>query len=245
MAEKKLPPPIQNLADSIEKKNLKISFGLEQQGHIPTIEKILNEFASARSEYLWEKIGKEIGWDSYTAMRYYLEYLRKRVDQFRWVETTCGKRIEFDDSDYEVLRQQKLFYDNSRNCVMAVWKNEEGKKIVAPIAKLMMDLDGKTVIHYKDGNPLNLKRENIDCITKKVSHQKQKKQSTSSGLPTTSIYKGVSWSKFANKWSAYIKMDDKKKHLGYFTEEIQAAKTYNEAAKEIWGENYSNLNKLD
>ena len=62
--------------DGIEKKGLKVLFGLEQQGHIATIEKILNEFGSATSEYVWEKIGKEIGWCPNAAARRYIEYLR-------------------------------------------------------------------------------------------------------------------------------------------------------------------------
>lgn len=170
--------------------------------------------------------------------------MRIFANQFRWIKTTCGKNIEFDDLDYEVLRQQYVFFDNNRNVVMAVWVSEEGKKTVAPVAKLMLDAEGKAIIHYKDLNPLNLKRENIEYITHQIAHYKQKKQKTANGNKPTSIYKGVSWSKFAKKWSAYIKIDYKKKHLGYFIEEIEAARAYNKACKENWGENYSLLNKI-
>lgn len=79
MKDKKLPPLIEKLADALEKKGLKITFGLEQQGHIPTIEKMLDEFGSARSEYVWEKIGKEIGWCHKTAAFWYCEYLRGKL----------------------------------------------------------------------------------------------------------------------------------------------------------------------
>jgi hypothetical protein len=71
----KLPPLIEKLAEAIEKKGLKITFGLEQQGHIETIERILDEFGS--NQYAWEKIGKEISWDSNTAAFHYIKYLRK------------------------------------------------------------------------------------------------------------------------------------------------------------------------
>jgi hypothetical protein len=74
--DKKLPPLIQHLADAIEKKNLKIVFGLEAQGHIPIIEKILDEIGS--NEYAWEKIGKEIGWCPQTAAYHYISYLRRK-----------------------------------------------------------------------------------------------------------------------------------------------------------------------
>lgn len=81
LAEKESNKPInliQKLADAIEKKGLKIQFGLEQQGHIPTIEKMLDDFGTASSAYIWGKIGKEIGWEPLTAALHYCEYLRKQ-----------------------------------------------------------------------------------------------------------------------------------------------------------------------
>jgi len=82
MIEQELPPHIKMLADAIEAQEasvlIKVQFGLEQQGHIPTIEKMLNEFGSARSEYIWQRIGQAIGWDYKTAAFYYVEYLRSK-----------------------------------------------------------------------------------------------------------------------------------------------------------------------
>ena len=41
-----------------------------------------------------------------------------------------------------------------------------------------------------------------------------------------SKYSGVSWNKNKNKWVSYIKINGKKKHLGYFTSEEEAADAY-------------------
>ena len=60
-----------------QENNVKIVFGLEQQKHIETIERILSELGS--NEYAWEKIGKEIGWCPKTACYHYVSYLRKLV----------------------------------------------------------------------------------------------------------------------------------------------------------------------
>jgi hypothetical protein len=76
---KPLPPLIQALVDGIEKKGLKIAFGLEQQGHIPTIERILADLGS--NEYAWDKIGKEIGWCPKTACYHYVKYLQDKLKQ--------------------------------------------------------------------------------------------------------------------------------------------------------------------
>ena len=53
-----------------------LKFGLEQQNHIETIGKILNDLGS--NEYSWEKIGKEIGWCPKTACFHYITYLREK-----------------------------------------------------------------------------------------------------------------------------------------------------------------------
>mgnify|MGYP000370174483 CR=1 FL=1 len=173
--------------------------------------------------------------DAAKAMRVY-------ANQFRWIKTTCGKKIEFDDLDYEVLRQQALFFDSRRKSVCALYFTKEGKRVVAPVAKLLVGAEGRSIIHYRNKNPLNLRRDNIELIDHQKAHYKQKKQRTSSGNITSSIYKGVSWSTFAGKWCAYIKIDGAKKHLGYFLIEGDAAKAYNKAAIENWGQEYSELN---
>jgi hypothetical protein len=52
----------------------------------------------------------------------------------------------------------------------------------------------------------------------------------------TSKYKGVFYDKKAGKFRAVLVVDGKKKHLGYFDNEIDAAKAYDNAAKIHRGE---------
>jgi len=51
----------------------------------------------------------------------------------------------------------------------------------------------------------------------------------------TSGYKGVTWSKKLNKWHAQISINYKKKHLGHYDNILDAAKAYENAAKELHG----------
>jgi len=60
---KELPLYLKEIMD------MPILFGLEAQGHIPTIEKMLSEGKS------WEEIGKTIGWCHDTAKEHYERYL--------------------------------------------------------------------------------------------------------------------------------------------------------------------------
>lgn len=173
-----------------------------------------------------------------------IKAMRIFANQFCFILTTDGERIECDDADYDLLRRKQIFWDKYRKQLLTLWFSKEGKRTVAPVAKLMIDCEGKTIITYKDGNPLNLKRENIDLINRKKAHGKMEKAKSINGKKPTSIYKGVSWSNFAKKWSAYICCDAHKKHLGYFINEEDAAEAYNIAAKERWGNAYSNPNVL-
>jgi hypothetical protein len=54
--------------------------------------------------------------------------------------------------------------------------------------------------------------------------------------PSSSKYIGVSFDKRSNKWLAYINLFGKRKHIGYFVNEIDAAIAYNELAIEYYGE---------
>lgn len=59
----------------------------------------------------------------------------------------------------------------------------------------------------------------------------------------SSKFKGVCWDKNREKWLVRIGFEGKLKHLGRFTDEVEAAKTYNEAALEIFGK-FACLNQI-
>lgn len=77
---------IKNLVDAIEKSNCKIVFGLESQGHIPTIEAELKKWNNNESDVdmtytkvVWDSIGKKIGWCPMTASLSYFKYLNNNT----------------------------------------------------------------------------------------------------------------------------------------------------------------------
>lgn len=79
------------------------------------------------------------------------------------------------------------------------------------------------IVDHIDNNKLNNKLENLQLITARENCSKDKKGS--------SKYTGVSWNKHRNKWIAHITINNKQKHLGYFTDELEASKTYQKALK--------------
>jgi hypothetical protein len=53
---------------------------------------------------------------------------------------------------------------------------------------------------------------------------------------STTGYKGVSWNKKAQKYSAQVGIDNKQKHLGYFDTAEEAFVVYQKASQELHGE---------
>jgi hypothetical protein len=59
------PDAVKDLCDILREGKIQVRFGLEAQGHIPTIEKALAEGKT------WEEIGKLIGWCPVTAKKHF------------------------------------------------------------------------------------------------------------------------------------------------------------------------------
>jgi hypothetical protein len=53
---------------------------------------------------------------------------------------------------------------------------------------------------------------------------------------SSSKYKGIAWKKENKKWQAQIHFNGECIFLGYFKDEIKAAKAYDEAAKKYYGQ---------
>lgn len=91
-------------------------------------------------------------------------------------------------------------------------------------------------IDHKNGNGLDNQKSNLRlCSNQENSRNQRLKVSNTSG------YKGVSWSKQLNNWAVQIRINGKKVHGGYFLDKEEAAKKYNELAKQYHGE-FANLN---
>lgn len=80
---------------------------------------------------------------------------------------------------------------------------------------------------HKDSNGLNNRRSNLRIAThQKNSWNRGKRSDNKSG------FIGVSWATREQKWHSQIWIDDKRVHLGYFKNPIDAAVAYDKAALE-------------
>jgi hypothetical protein len=85
-------------------------------------------------------------------------------------------------------------------------------------------------IDHSNHNTFDNRRSNLRLATRTQNNANHKKLNGQ-----TSIYKGVSWDSERQKWAAFIKLKQKSRFLGRFDTEVEAAKTYNAAAKESFG----------
>jgi len=100
--------------------------------------------------------------------------------------------------------------------------------------RLVMDAEPKMIIDHIDGNGLNNCRSNLRYVTTKENAANRRKLNS-----TSSPFKGVEVCR--GKIYAYIRVDKKKKHLGTFSTQEEAARAYDMAAIEAWG-HVANLN---
>lgn len=97
-------------------------------------------------------------------------------------------------------------------------------------------------IDHIDGNPLNNQRSNLRAVTRTQNNANRRVDGNKTAT-TTSQYKGVCWNKGKQNWHTQIKYLRHKYHIGYFHNEIDAAKAYNEAAIRFFGE-FARINEL-
>jgi len=76
----------------------------------------------------------------------------------------------------------------------------------------------KIVVDHIDNNPINNRLDNLQLISNRENLSKDRKG--------TSKYTGVSWCNKSTKWKGTIRINGKTKHLGFFTNELQASNYY-------------------
>jgi hypothetical protein len=91
-------------------------------------------------------------------------------------------------------------------------------------------ITGWRLVDHQDHNGLNNQRSNLRLAT---SGENARNARTRVGSKT-SQYKGVSRHK-SRGWVAYIVMEGRRRHLGYFGSEVEAAYAYDAAARELHG----------
>jgi hypothetical protein len=92
--------------------------------------------------------------------------------------------------------------------------------------RFLMDFPDILMVDHINHNTFDNRSCNLRLADNRLNQSNQKRE-------TSSKYTGVSWDKRAQKWKAYIQIDGKLHHLGYFESEESAYEAYLFALSEL------------
>lgn len=145
------------------------------------------------------------------------------------------KEILLDDDVYEELKNFTWCVQKQGNKFYAMRKHNRTKTIIMH-RSIMNVIDRNVYVDHIDGNGLNNQRNNL-----RLSTHSENLCNRPSVKNSKSIYKGVAWVSSHKKWRASIQANKVQKVLGYFNNEIEAAKAYDAVVKSYHGE-FASLN---
>lgn len=134
----------------------------------------------------------------------------KRVSAFRWYAKRFSKNIKFQSAPC----LENNF--SSRGLGRFILNCEEGFEVAL----------------VNSSNQFDYRRENLVILSRQQRQSRVGKRRST----TTSRYKGVSRNKKNKMWRASICRDGKSTYIGEYKSEVEAARAYNLAAREAFGE---------
>lgn len=166
------------------------------------------------------------------------------ITPYREIPLTRGKVAIIDAEDWPLVSRYKWGAFSSSGRRKPHWyatattpRHEGGKKV--RLHRILLSAPKGVQVDHRDGDGLNNRRTNLRLCTHGQNQQNRKAVVSKSG------YKGVKridkkpqWSV---RWIAAIKKDGRSRHLGSYDTAEEAARAYDRAAVQLFGE-FASLN---
>jgi hypothetical protein len=170
------------------------------------------------------------------AVRVILEYRLLRYGcAYRLIRLWPDDYAKVDPEDYERLNKHYWYLMKFKNTEYAV-RIENGFNIIHMHREIMQPPKGM-IVHHLNHDGRDNRKANLRIVTYKQNAVNNKPKADN----CTSKYKGVYWHKQRKKWAVSLKHHRKKIYIGLFTDEIEAAKAYDSAARK-YHDQYAYLN---
>lgn len=168
------------------------------------------------------------------------KYTPRRIiikNDYALVPLTKGEFAKIDIEDIEKINEHDWHTNIQKNGrLYACSKSFDNENLI--MHRIIMNAkENELVDHIENSKTLDNRKKNLRICNKAQNAWNSRKQKRK----TSSKYKGVSFNKIMKKFESYITCNKNRIRLGYFDDEIEAAKTYDAKAIELFGE-FANTN---
>jgi len=143
-------------------------------------------------------------------------------EDYKLIPLTKGKFAKVDNEDFDRVKDINWSYNNQGYA-----KND----YVGRMHRFIMNCPDDKVVDHINHDTIDNRKVNL-----RICDQQENCYNSSIQVGKSSIYKGVSWDKSRRLWMSYITVNKKRIILGYFKDEIDAAKSYDDASIKYHGE---------
>lgn len=154
---------------------------------------------------------------------------------YREISLTKGLVAIVDQFDFELVSVHR-WYAKWSECTQSFYAatsiSVSGKSKTLRMHRLILSIsDPRILCDHANQDTLDNRRSNLRVATYQENNRNHRlRKDNRSG------FTGVCWFSPKAKWRAYVYLDGKQKHLGYFTDVGEARKAQVAAAKELYGE---------
>lgn len=144
-----------------------------------------------------------------------------------------------DDEDYDKLIKHTWSVSTKGYVVTTISdKTKKSGKFTLSMHRFVVNAPNDMQVDHKHGNRLDNRKSELRICTPVQNSRNRKVNHTS-----LSGYKGAWWSKSNKKWLSFIRLNNKRKYLGFFGTAEEAALAYNKATIKHFGE-FARLNDI-
>lgn len=155
--------------------------------------------------------------------------------KFRRIGLSQGKYAIVDTDDYERLRRHKWHVckrDRTYYAIRGQWSPELKKRLTIAMHREVIDVPDDLYVDHINHHGWDNRKANLRPATAADNARNARYPK----INTTSKYRGVWYNKKKKRWRAVIGINNTRKIIGYFRDEIDAAKAYDKAAKKYYKE---------
>lgn len=155
----------------------------------------------------------------------------------RLIPLTKGQSAIVDDEDYQWLLTWKWHYHKNKHSRVGYARRRaivSGKVVLLRMHREILKRHRKLIrgrqVDHRDCDGINNRKRNL-----RVTGSRGNRQNVKTYRNNTTGFKGVHRYKATGRFSAGIRVNGLRIHLGYFSDRLDAARAYDRAAKRHFG----------